>query len=227
METALPLFIPQVAKQAGHALFDAGQQIAEPRPLLRQHPPGILVHQQAGQGFQCLVVQLCKGDRQPGAGVIRAGMGVQRHLQYPVHQGTALVGAQLCLAAGAQPQHILQKIAVAAAIIFFHLAGRDPQPPPKQRLQRRQIFQLTGCRAGHTIQHRQAGRSALALQRLGQAGLLHMVQHPPAAQAVQGRRWGGSQIQQFQIRRSGSQRFHDGLHRRTQCHILAFGPAHP
>ena len=101
-ETGLPLLIPQVAQKACHALFQAGEQVGKAGSVLRQIALGVLVHQQGGQRRHGLVVQLQKRRHGVGAGVVRAGVRVQCHLQHPVHQGAALVGGKLCPLAGAQ-----------------------------------------------------------------------------------------------------------------------------
>ena len=122
LEAGLPLLIPQVEQQACHALFQAGEQIGKAGGILGQIAFGVLVHQQRGKARHGFIVQLHKG-LQRRHGVVRAGVRVQRHLQHPVHQGAALVGGKLGPAAGPEPQHILQKVAVAAGIIFFQLTG--------------------------------------------------------------------------------------------------------
>ena len=183
----LVLLVPQVAQQAGHALFQPGEQVGKACGILRQVAPRVLVHQCGGKVSHGGIIQFQKRT-QPGAGVVCPGVGVQRHLQDPVHQGTALVGGKLRTAAGLEPQHILQKVAVTADIIFFQLAGRDVQSPAQQRFQRGQILHLPGRILLHALQQCQSPGYlhpfAGAAQRLGQAGAFQFGHRPAAAQHV-------------------------------------------
>ena len=187
LELGLVLLVPQIAQQTGHALFQPGEQVGKACGILRQIAPRVLVHQCGGKVGHGGIIQLQKGA-QPGAGVVCPGVGVQRHLQHPVHQGTALVCRKLCTAAGLEPQHILQKVAVAAGIVFFQLAGRDVQPPAQQHFQRGQILHLPGRVLLHALQQRKPPGCLHSLtggaQRLGQAGTFQFGQRPAAAQHV-------------------------------------------
>ena len=91
VEAGLLLFVPQIAQKAGHAFFEAGEQVGEPGRILGQIALCIFIHQQAGKARHGFVVQFQK-RRQRLAGVIRSRVRVQRHLQHPMHQGAALVG---------------------------------------------------------------------------------------------------------------------------------------
>ena len=91
LELGLVLFVPQVAQQAGHALFQPGQQVGKAGGVLGQIALGVLVHQQARQRCHGFVIQFQIGLHGP-TGVVRIRVRVQRHLQHPVHQGAALVG---------------------------------------------------------------------------------------------------------------------------------------
>ena len=148
-----------------------------------------------------------------------------------MHQGTALVCRKLCTAAGLEPQHILQKVTVAAGIVFFQLAGRDVQPPAQQRFQRGQILHLPGRVLLHALQQRKPTGCLHPLaggaQRLGQAGTFPLGQRPAAAQHIQPICGGGGKVDEFQLRCGGLQRLHDGLQRGAQGLPLPLRPAHP
>ena len=227
VEAGLLLFVPQVAQKACHAFFEPREQIGEPGRILRQITLCIFVHQQAGKACHGIIVQLQKWG-QPGAGIIRIRVRVQRHLQHPVHQGAALVGRKLGPSAGLQAQHILQKIAVTAGIVFFQLAGRDAQPLPQQAAQRGQVVHLPGRVLLHALQQRKApGCIRLRqTQRLSQAGAFHVGQRP-AAQRIQCIGGGGCKVGKLQLRCRRVQGFHDGFQRCAQGLALPLGPAEP
>ena len=208
--------------------FQAGEQIGKAGRILGQIPPGILLHQQGGKVCHGRIVQLRKGS-QGRHGVVRPGVRFQRHLQHPVHQGAALVRRKLRPLPGFQPQHILQEITVAAGIVFFQLAGRDPQPPPQQRFQRRQVMHLPGGRVCHPAQQSKALGlfAARGLQGRRQAGPLGVGQGPAPAQTVQRVLRGGGKVGQGKLRLCGVQRLHNGLQRRAEGQTLSLGPAEP
>ena len=79
-EAGLALLVPQVAQKACHALFQPGEQIGEAGGVFGQVAAGVLVHQQPRQLGHCLVVQLDERRQHVGAGVVRRGVRVQRHL---------------------------------------------------------------------------------------------------------------------------------------------------
>ena len=227
-ELRLVLFVPQIAKQARHALFQAGEQIGEPGGVLGQIAFCVFVHQQRRKACHGVIIQL-QERFQPAAWVVRSGVGVQRHLQHPVHQSAALVGRKLRPLAGFQPQHILQEIAVPAGIVFFQLAGRDAQFPAQQSFQRGQVFHLPGRVFFHAAQQFQSPGRVFAgdVQRFGQTDTFDLGQRPAAAQRVQTVRRGGGKVGQFQLRQVRVQGVHDGFQRRAQGLPLPFGPAEP
>ena len=153
-------------------------------------------------------------------------MGVQGHLQHPVHQGAALVRREPGLFAGFQPQHIPQEIPIGAVGVGLHLAGGNGQPVPQQASQGGQVLDLVGRVVGHPGQQGQAGAAA-ALQGLDQAGPFHPGEGPAAPQAVQGAAGGGGHVQQRQIRGGGVQHIGDGLGRRREGQPRPLGPADP
>ena len=146
-----------------------------------------------------------------------------------MHQGAALVGGELGPLAGAQTQNVLQKVAVAAGVVFFQLAGRDAQPPPQQQLQSVEVPHLPGGAARHAVQKAQAlGLVAFrGVKGFGKAGALGVRQGPAAAQAVEAVGGGGRQIGKFQLRGRRAQPLHDGFQRGAEGQALPLGPAHP
>ena len=107
-------------------------------------------------------------------------MGVEGHLEHPVHEGAALVGGKLRPLAGAQTQHVLQKITVPAGVVFFELTGRDAEPPTQQRFQRFEVADLTGAAARHPAQEGEALGFCPAggMKGLGEAGAFALRQGP-------------------------------------------------
>ena len=146
-----------------------------------------------------------------------------------MHQAATLVSRKLGPAAGAQAQHVLQKVAVPAGIIFFQLARRDAQPPAQQFFQCIQVADLPGRSVRHPAQQLQALRllAAGGAQGLGQAGAFRSGQGPAAAQAVEAVGGGRGQVGQSQLRRGRFQRLHDRLQRRAEGLPLPLGPAQP
>ena len=59
------MLVPQIAQQAGHALFQPGEQVGKACGILRQIAPRVLVHQCGGKVSHGGIVQLQKGA-QPG-----------------------------------------------------------------------------------------------------------------------------------------------------------------
>ena len=228
LEPGLVLLVPQVAQKARHALFQAGEQVGKAGRILGQKALCVFVHQKAGKVRHGVVVQREK-RRQPGAGVVRGRVRVQCHLQHPVHQGAALVCGKLCPLAGLQAQHILQKVAVPAGIVFFQLAGRDAQFAAQQRFQRGQVVHLPGRVFFHAAQQGKAPWffPCRGVQRFGQAGAFDVRERPAAAQRIQTVSRRGGQIRKFQFRGRRVQRVHDGLQRRAQGLPLPLWPAEP
>ena len=156
-------------------------------------------------------------------------MGVEGHLEHPVHEGAALVGGKLRPLPGAQTQHVLQKITVPAGVVFFELTGRDAEPPAQQRFQRLEVADLTGAAARHPAQEGEALGFCPAggMKGLGEAGAFDLRQGPAAAQHVEAVGGSGREVGQVEFRRTRSQHVHDGLEGGAEGLALPLRPAEP